>query len=273
MAEIVVGLGFLALGSVGIVKWREATAEGVVVSRRTAELVAGTRSHSQLDQIPHDFRGIMSLNTQGMTQLNGVVSIRKQSEKKVETVSARVDTPYEVEATTTRRNRHGDRHVHTETRTHTHTHTDRVIESHLYWKLLTRRMLPLGVPNIVTSPQIEGFDSFTKLLRKTASETGTPAQIQSSLKSKFNIDYECFARRRGYNFRWNHYSFNDTMLYFGGRKVGDTFHADKIALAPETIAQMIMRPESNEVSGKHIGAGTLIAMGAVGAVVCFLSRA
>jgi len=268
--EFLVGFGFVTLGGFGFVQWKDAVKDEAVVAKKTADLVADTKSYSNLNSVPHGFRGIMALNMNGMTHLNGLVSVRKQAVRKIETLVEN-SYPYETEEIRIHRDGHGRRHTHTHTESHTHTHTERTIESTLHWKLLTRRLLPLNVPNLSLAPYVDGVDPIKKSLRKTRTEIGTASQIQASLASNFGINYDCHGRR-GHMFRWNHYSFNNNMLYFGGKKEVDTFHADKIGLSAESVAGLIMKPESDEVRAKYLGAGTMITVGVIGAIGCALSR-
>lgn len=255
--ELIFGMGFIALGGIGVSKWGEADKDIAVVQKKIGDLVSNTKAYNQFGTIPNGYSGILALNTNGMTHQNGIISIRKQD--KIETI---------------RYVRHNYNYNYNyNSNTHTHTETEKIIDSQLYWRPLARHMLPIGLPNIIFSPylHLKGHNSLTQFLPKIATEIGTPAQIQHSLATKFNIHHDCHAPY-GYNYCWDHYSLNNNMLYLGGRKDNDVFNVDQIALSPESIAVEITAPQMESATEKQVCAGTMVTVGVIGAIGCIISR-
>ncbi|AYV83259.1 MAG: hypothetical protein Hyperionvirus5_65 [Hyperionvirus sp.] len=249
--SLAVGVVSAAFGAGGVLQLRSAVDDQKIVEKKIADLVGGAKLYEELGGLPHGHEGIISVNMADMGHLNGIVSIRRQSKRTVETVVTTDQASAE------------NRHVHT--------HTDRIIESELFWQTVSTKILGLLLKNIIFSPDIKDFVGLTKILPKNKSETGTPGQIELSLLANFGIRYNCKAGK-GCHFRWNHYSFNGLMLFLGGTKVGDTFHANAIGLSAENVAFLMTRREYNAINSKFVIGAIFLSGGIIGVGSQLISR-
>lgn len=111
----------------------------------------------------------------------------------------------------------------------------------LSWKLIGSPLIQLGFENLSYSEKVDGLDELEKYLVKEFSKIGFGADIENSLVREFKIQNDCDSSNGLTQWSINHFSFKDNLLYFSGRKIGDTFMVDRISLSHESQTEIIVK--------------------------------